>query len=320
MNYYYLDSKRNICGPYSREQMCAYLLNGTITPESLCAAAGEQNWRPLSEQEWMRGSEAAETPKSVNMGNCPCCGAEQVGFQLPSACSSCGAPQAPKDSSMWSFFCLALRRLFCFKGRSQRKEYWAYVLFSCLFILLSDVLIIVGMFGHWIQMGTLLIVYNSLVGLLIYPLLVRRLHDIGLSGRWIIIPFVLSLISCITTVNAIIHNTAPPTVTALVEEESGTMSKEDFSRKYPGVFLSEGQGEIQYRVSKERYSTFAGFKQIEEITDRINYPFGTSPAMKTVAQLFSILNQLVGILIFVAACIDSRRGANKYGPSSKYTC
>ncbi len=317
MKYYYLDSNRNICGPYSISQMSALFLNGIITPDTLCAAAGEQNWRPLSEQAWMRGGDTAQAPEPGPMGNCPHCGAEQVGFQLASSCPSCGAAQAPKDSSLWGFFCLALRRLFCFKGRAQRKEYWAYVLFSFLFILLSNVLIAVLMFGEWMKMSILITVYNSLVGLLFYPLLARRSHDIGLSGWWIILPFVLSLFSNITTVNVLITDSLPA-VTTLAEEESGTMTQDAFRKKYPDINLSERQGEIHYSIRRERRTASATLREIEGMSNRLNYPFGTSPAMKTVARMLSLLNFVVSILVLLTACIDSQRGANKYGPSSKY--
>jgi len=71
-----------------------------------------------------------------------------------------------------------------FKGRARRKEYWMFVLVNFIIGL------VLGLVGKWIHMSWL----NSIYGLaLIIPSLavgVRRLHDIGKSGWWLLISLI----------------------------------------------------------------------------------------------------------------------------------
>lgn len=89
-----------------------------------------------------------------------------------------------------SWFIGALKKYAVFKGRAQRKEYWFFVLFYLIF---GFVLTFVDGF-----LGTAYSVDgNAVVGLLSTPyglamlvpaiaVTVRRLHDIGRSGWWIL--------------------------------------------------------------------------------------------------------------------------------------
>ena len=77
---------------------------------------------------------------------------------------------------------MALDKYCCFTGRASRSEYWWWVLFTFV------ISVIVGaVFGD----GTAGKIVSSLVGLaFLLPglgLSVRRLHDTGKSGWWILI-------------------------------------------------------------------------------------------------------------------------------------
>lgn len=81
----------------------------------------------------------------------------------------------------------AIMQNYCnFDGRASRSEYWWYVLFT---VLLSFV---IGIAFWWSE--TMADIVSGVVGLaLILPGLgvaVRRLHDIGKSGWWLLIGFI----------------------------------------------------------------------------------------------------------------------------------
>jgi len=97
-----------------------------------------------------------------------------------------------------SWFLLALRNYSKFSGRSQRSEYWFFFLF---YLLIGFGLAIVdGMLGFFDQDED----YGLLSGIFAIAMLipslavnVRRLHDIGRSGWWLLIaliPIVGSLV------------------------------------------------------------------------------------------------------------------------------
>ena len=78
-----------------------------------------------------------------------------------------------------------LRKYSVFEGRARRKEYWMFLLFN---MLINMVLAFVeSLMGFE---GVLTGIYN--LGILIPALAVsvRRVHDIGKSGWWLLINFV----------------------------------------------------------------------------------------------------------------------------------
>lgn len=95
-------------------------------------------------------------------------------------------------------FFTAWKRWKDFKGRSCRKEYWLYLL--SLLILNTLFFVILMILGVEDNLANFLL---SLTGVVLFPvtccLTMRRLHDIGLNGRWIILfyicPFILTLAS-----------------------------------------------------------------------------------------------------------------------------
>ncbi|MFC9245242.1 DUF805 domain-containing protein [Streptomyces sp. NPDC057136] len=71
-----------------------------------------------------------------------------------------------------------------FSGRARRKEYWMFVLFN-----LIVALVLVGI-GLAIETQIPCIIYIVAVLVPTLAVLVRRLHDTGRSGWWILISFV----------------------------------------------------------------------------------------------------------------------------------
>jgi uncharacterized membrane protein YhaH (DUF805 family) len=80
----------------------------------------------------------------------------------------------------------ALKKYAVFSGRARRMEYWTFHLFQ---LLIAGVLIVVETrLGGWGLAATL---YSSATFVPSVALTVRRLHDTGRSGWWMLISFVL---------------------------------------------------------------------------------------------------------------------------------
>jgi len=72
-----------------------------------------------------------------------------------------------------------------FQGRARRKEYWMFFLFNFLFtMLLSMIEMMLGLGG--ILSG----IYGLAVLLPSIAVSVRRLHDIGRTGWWMLLSFI----------------------------------------------------------------------------------------------------------------------------------
>lgn len=103
-----------------------------------------------------------------------------------------------------NWFLVALKKYATFSGRAQRAEYWYFVLFYILiFIGLSFIDGVMGSFSSEAGMGFL----GGLLtlGLLIPSIAVgvRRLHDTGRSGWWLLlalIPLVGAIVLLVFTV------------------------------------------------------------------------------------------------------------------------
>ena len=87
-----------------------------------------------------------------------------------------------------SWFMISLRNYAVFSGRSQRSEYWYFALFYLIFYVVLAVLD--GLTGTLdVQSGIGLFTGIFALGLLLPSLAVsvRRLHDTGRSGWWLLI-------------------------------------------------------------------------------------------------------------------------------------
>ena len=72
----------------------------------------------------------------------------------------------------------------CFTGRARRKEYWLFTLVNFV------VTFLLGIIDQKLTGGWLQLVYGLAVLLPGLGVSVRRLHDIGKSGWWLLLGFV----------------------------------------------------------------------------------------------------------------------------------
>lgn len=92
------------------------------------------------------------------------------------------------------WFLMALQKYATFSGRARRKEYWMFFLFYVLFAFALGILF--GIMGaNETAAGMANMAY--VLGLFIPSISVgvRRMHDIGRNGWWLIVPIV-GLIFC----------------------------------------------------------------------------------------------------------------------------
>jgi len=75
-----------------------------------------------------------------------------------------------------------------FSGRARRKEYWMFVLFNIIFCIVAAILDnILGMSIEGVGYGPIYIVYCLAILIPSLAVAVRRLHDTGRTGWFILI-------------------------------------------------------------------------------------------------------------------------------------
>ena len=90
-----------------------------------------------------------------------------------------------------SWYIAALKKYAVFQGRARRMEYWYFVLFNLIFgFVLGFIDELTGTFDIETGIGLLSGLYALAVLLPGVAVGVRRLHDIGRTGWWLLIIFV----------------------------------------------------------------------------------------------------------------------------------
>jgi len=85
----------------------------------------------------------------------------------------------------------ALKKYAVFGGRSRRKEYWYFVLFSLIVsLVLSAIDALLGTFSSSTNVGLLGGIYGLAIIIPSIAVSVRRLHDIDRTGWWVLISLV----------------------------------------------------------------------------------------------------------------------------------
>lgn len=113
-----------------------------------------------------------------------------------------------------------LKKYANFGGRARRKEYWMFILFHILVMLVLGVVDIALQYAD--DNYYLLPIYTVLTVLPNAAVTARRLHDIGKSAWWLllaIVPTVLSwlLLLILTSPMSLIEETAPQTISPATE-------------------------------------------------------------------------------------------------------
>lgn len=95
------------------------------------------------------------------------------------------------------YLIIGIKRIFDFKGRSSRTEYWLYLLsmFICIFPMLPFILLLNGDFGVISKISASIVLIYTLLWFIVstisyVSISVRRLHDFGRSGWWILLDYV----------------------------------------------------------------------------------------------------------------------------------
>jgi uncharacterized membrane protein YhaH (DUF805 family)/cold shock CspA family protein len=131
-----------------------------------------------------------------------------------------GVGQERASTSLWSYFWAAITTNYAnFHGRARRKEYWGFALFYTLGMIL---LTIAGLaidaeagnfdYGSEAPVATIVIALLALLASLVpgIAISVRRFHDIGLSGWFYLVMFVVGfLLAGIVMILAIVLGLIP---------------------------------------------------------------------------------------------------------------
>jgi len=96
-----------------------------------------------------------------------------------------------------------------FSGRARRKEYWYFALFNTIVsIILISIDSMVGTLNMEAGYGVFSTIYSLAVLLPSLGVSMRRLHDIGKSGWWILIGFI-PLIGAIVLIVFFVKDSQP---------------------------------------------------------------------------------------------------------------
>ncbi len=104
-----------------------------------------------------------------------------------------------------------LKKYATFNGRARRKEYWFFALFNLIFTIVAAVVDnLLGTFSPEAGVGLLGTIYLLAVLIPALAVSVRRLHDTGRSGWWLLIMLV-PLIGAIVLLVFMVLDSKPET-------------------------------------------------------------------------------------------------------------
>ena len=92
-----------------------------------------------------------------------------------------------------NWYIKVLKQYSDFKGRARRKEFWIFFLFN---ILISYSIVFLNMGFEIPELSLLSVIYSFGVLIPSIAVTVRRLHDVGKSGWFILIPIYNLVLFC----------------------------------------------------------------------------------------------------------------------------
>ncbi len=219
MNTWYYRADGEIQGPCDDEQLKALCDAGVLNISSKVWRLEYQEWMPISQTDF-KYKEKFNLPPNEGAQH-----QHQKSFAPDVATSEVYLPE--DDLSMWQYFIRALQDKYAdFQGRARRKEYWSFILFYMLIVIGITMLgvLIDQTLGNFKPNGVpavmigLLVIFNLVTLLPSLAILVRRMHDINISG-WIIlislIPYIgnlIILVLCIVPSSPEVNKYGPPPV------------------------------------------------------------------------------------------------------------
>ncbi len=225
---------------------------------------------------------------------CPHCkGALCIGddHRLPLHCPSCKTELRAREDGMWAQFLFVFSRYASFRGRARRREFWSYTL---IVLLLGFATLFIGMSN----------IFALAVMLPSYAVMARRLHDIELSGWWVL-PIKLLPTLCIAG--------AVTLYVSLVHQAFGSIqAAKTLIWRY--IELKDKLSELH------GVSGFLVRQQVEKLEQTIWHAF-VDPLVEHIGIyvfLLVVVPASCMILGLIVCCRDSQSGVNKYGISPKY--
>ncbi|MDC1186559.1 DUF805 domain-containing protein [Crocinitomicaceae bacterium] len=89
-----------------------------------------------------------------------------------------------------NYYLKVLQNYATFSGRARRSEYWYFVLFNMI------ISVVLGIVGGMIGVSMLSNIYSYAVLLPSIAVGVRRMHDVGKSGWFLLIPIYNLILAC----------------------------------------------------------------------------------------------------------------------------
>ncbi len=225
---------------------------------------------------------------------CPHCkGAFCIGddHRLPLHCPSCKTELRAREDGMWSQFLFVFSRYASFRGRARRREFWSYTL----------IVLLLGFATSFVGMSN---IFALAVMLPSYAVMARRLHDIELSGWWVL-PIKLLPTLCIAG--------AVTLYVSLVHQAFGSIqAAKTLIWKY---------FELKDKLSElHGVSGFVVRQQMEKMEETIWHAFADPLVEHISIYVFLLVVVPVSCMILglIVCCRDSQSGVNKYGISPKY--
>jgi|SRR5690625_95496 len=110
-----------------------------------------------------------------------------------------------------NWYLSALKQYAVFTGRARRKEYWFFVLFNIIaFIILGFIDQTLGLPGFAPGWGLLSSLYWLAIIIPSVAVAVRRLHDIGRTGWWLLLVFIPFIGSIVLIIFALLDSQPGP--------------------------------------------------------------------------------------------------------------
>lgn len=202
--YYYRDLDDETRGPVTLDQLSAMMVEGLVDPTTLVAEAGGNTWVALGGLLSFGLNPHEYIPNCIieNQALCPKCGAALpiVNGSPSTRCLSCGFRLAPSHGGLIPNFFFVLRKSFCLRGRTTRREFLffqiVFLAVSALLGYLSYVFLSLGIEsaargneGDWLLFGGIslgaLVLFWLVAALPQFSLTVRRLHDVNRGAVWV---------------------------------------------------------------------------------------------------------------------------------------